>query len=355
MATLRDATAVAGRNGNPEVQADGPAGGPGGPSIRAPHLTQCFLGAREARVAIRPHPRGPFRCISFVHEHTFGVAPLVMVPETQLFDPAETPAALRRRPAGQLLKWVGNKYRYAEAIAQHLPEDLGTYYEPFVGTGAVLATLAPTRAVAGDALPMLVQLLQLVQTDPGRLVDHYAANREELLRHGRDAYERIKARYNNNPSPDDLLVISRSCYGGVMRFTRTGYLSTPMGPHKPMPADKLARYMVDWRQRLAGTEFVRQDFVETIALAGQGDTVYCDPPYLHGQSILYGAQDFRLSVLWQAVEMAVERGARVAVSADGYRRSGLKCLRRSTSDSQMGCSPENCSSSGAAACSVASR
>jgi DNA adenine methylase len=111
-----------------------------------------------------------------------------------------------------------------------------------------------------------------------------------------------------------------------MRFTRTGYLSTPMGPHKPMPAEKLARYMVDWQRRLAGTEFVRRDFVQTIALAERGDTVYCDPPYVHGQSILYGAQDFRLSVLWQAVEMAVERGARVAVSADGYRRSGLKAI-----------------------------
>jgi DNA adenine methylase len=105
--------------------------------------------------------------MTFTHEHTFGTGTLTRVPETQLFEPAETPAAHRRRPDGQLLKWVGNKYRYAEAIAQHLPEDLGTYYEPFVGTGAVLATLAPKRAVAGDALPMLVELLQLVQTDPG--------------------------------------------------------------------------------------------------------------------------------------------------------------------------------------------
>lgn len=246
-------------------------------------------------------------------------------PAVALFD--DPPRVLSRtRPRGQLLKWVGNKFRYAEAIASHLPAELGTYYEPFVGTGAVLATLAPSRAVASDALPVLVELLQAVQDDPAPLVDHYAAARTDIMTRGRAAYEEIKARFNSAPNPHDLLVISRTCYGGVMRFTRTGYLSTPMGPHKSMPADKLAGYMVEWQQRLEGVDIVHQDFAETMACAGDGDTIYCDPPYAHGQSILYGAQDFRLSRLWDACASAVECGARVAISVDGYRRSGAKAI-----------------------------
>lgn len=211
-------------------------------------------------------------------------------------------------------------------IARHLPDDLGDYYEPFVGTGAVLATLAPKRAIAGDALPLLIDLLRIVQDDPARLVSHYATCREELLARGLEAYDEIKASYNADPNPEDLLVISRTCYGGVMRFTRDGRISTPMGPHQPMPASKLDRYMVEWQTRLAGTEFVSQSFEETMALAGRGDTIYCDPPYLHGQSILYGAQDFQLEKLWESVAAAVEQGAYVAVSADGYRRSGAKAI-----------------------------
>ncbi|MGK2939173.1 MAG: DNA adenine methylase [Solirubrobacteraceae bacterium] len=240
-----------------------------------------------------------------------------------LFD--DQPRLLGRvRPRGQLLKWVGNKFRYADAIANHLPLDLGTYYEPFVGTGAVLATLAPEQAVASDALPVLVELLQVVQDQPEPLVEHYSEARREILENGRDAYEAIKARFNANPTPEDLLVISRTCYGGVMRFTRAGYLSTPMGPHKPMPAEKLGRYMQDWQQRLAGSHFVHQDFAVTMEAARSGDTIYCDPPYAHGQTILYGAQDFRLPRLWEACAAAVDRGAHVAVSVDGYRQSGNK-------------------------------
>jgi len=232
----------------------------------------------------------------------------------------------RSRPGGQLLKWVGNKFRYAEAIANHLPQDLGTYHEPFVGTGAVLATLAPERAIASDALPILVDFLAKVQADPEPLIEHYTSARAEILDGSRDAYEAIKARFNAEQSARDLLVISRTCYGGVMRFTRAGYLSTPMGPHKPMPAEKLARYMTDWQQRLKGTEFVHQDFAVTMGAAKAGDTIYCDPPYAHGQTILYGAQDFRLPRLWAATAQAVDRGARVAVSVDGYRQSGAKTI-----------------------------
>ena len=230
----------------------------------------------------------------------------------------------RARPRGQLLKWVGNKFRYAELIAAHLPDDLGTYHEPFVGTGAVLATLAPERAYAGDTLPALVDLLQAVQDDPAPLVEHYDRARRAIVAHGKRAYEQFKARYNERPNAYDLLVISRTCYGGVMRFTREGRISTPMGPHRPMPAARLAEHMGEWQPRLAGTTFTRSGFAHTMASARDGDTVYCDPPYLHGQSILYGAQDFRLPALWASVAAAVTHGARVAVSLDGYRRSGAK-------------------------------
>jgi DNA adenine methylase len=50
--------------------------------------------------------------------------------------------------------------------------------------------------------------------------------------------------------------------------------------------------------------------------------VYCDPPYSHSQSILYGAQDFQLERLLAAIERCKSRGVRVALSIDGSKRSG---------------------------------
>jgi len=184
--------------------------------------------------------------------------------------------------------------------------------------------MCPERAVAGDSLPMLVALLKAVQVDPESVADHYETWRNQIIERGRDAYAEVRARYNSSPNPLDLMVLSRTCYGGVVRFTRQGTMSTPMGPHRPMPGEKLRLRLNEWQARFTSVRFECQDFTETISEAGDGDLVYCDPPYVHGQTILYGAQDFQLVELWQALGCAIDRGASVAVSVDGWRRSGEK-------------------------------
>jgi DNA adenine methylase len=247
----------------------------------------------------------------------------VTATQASLFSAGAT-AEKRIRPKGQILKWVGNKYRYAATIAEYLPAEFNTYYEPFVGTGAVLATMCPGRAVAGDTLPMLIALLKAVQTDPEQVANHYETWRDQIVDRGRDAYLEVRDRYNASPNPYDLMVLSRTCYGGVVRFTRQGIMSTPMGPHRAMPAEKLRARLDEWQARLATVRFECQDFSETISEAGDGDLIYCDPPYVHGQAILYGAQDFRLKELWLALGEAIDRGALVAVSVDGWRQSGDK-------------------------------
>ena len=79
-----------------------------------------------------------------------------------------------------------------------------------------------------------------------------------------------------------------------------------------------------WRRRTAGTEFLCSDFEEIIDRAGHRDIVYCDPPYSDTQSILYGAQAFSLRRLLRAIERAKGRGAFVALSIDGSKKSGSK-------------------------------
>src|SRR5262249_31693452 len=49
----------------------------------------------------------------------------------------------------QLLKWIGSKQRFAHEIVSLFPR-FRRYWEPFLGSGAVLGTLAPKQAVASD-------------------------------------------------------------------------------------------------------------------------------------------------------------------------------------------------------------
>jgi DNA adenine methylase len=120
----------------------------------------------------------------------------------------------------------------------------------------------------------------------------------------------------------DLFFLCRTCYGGVVRFTKAGKMSTPLGPHLAVPPMRIEERLREWRERVRGTDFRHATFEETMAEAGRDDVVYCDPPYVYAQAILYGAQDFGLQRLWKAIDAAAMRGAKVALSIDGTKKSG---------------------------------
>jgi DNA adenine methylase len=226
----------------------------------------------------------------------------------------------------QLLKWIGNKQRFAHEIVSCFPARFGTYYEPFIGSGSVLATIAPRQAVGSDVFGPLVEIWQTLRRSPETLVSWYAERRAIMMSGEKVArYEEIKASYNANPNGADLLFLCRSCYGGVVRFRKAdGYMSTPCGVHTPIPADEFARRVQEWHRRTAGTTFVLGDFEEVMGRAKAGDLVYCDPPYTDTQAILYGAQSFSLDRLLRVIEECKSRGVRVALSIDGTKRSGGK-------------------------------
>lgn len=224
----------------------------------------------------------------------------------------------------QLLKWIGNKQRFAHEIASHFPPDYRTYYEPFLGSGAVLATLMPRQAVASDAFGPLMEIWHELHNSPDSLVTWYKDRYDRMVAGDKKAvYEAVKASYNSSPNGADLVFLCRSCYGGVVRFRKTdGYMSTPCGVHKPISPTSFAARVWEWRARTAGTTFIKADFEDVMDMAEEGDLIYCDPPYHHSQGILYGAQTFDLQRLLDSIQRAKGRGVRIALSIDGTKKSG---------------------------------
>lgn len=227
-----------------------------------------------------------------------------------------------------MLKWIGNKQKFAQEIISYLPKRYGTYYEPFLGSGAVLAHLAPQRAVASDAFGSLMEIWQQLHRDTDQLIGWYGDRYAFVAKLGKvQAYEQVKASYNRSPNGADLLFLSRLCYGGVVRFRKAdGFMSTPCGPHRPMPPSNFAERARIWAARTGRAEFVHADFEEAIGRAGDGDVCYLDPPYADSQGIIYGAQAFSLPRLFDVVAKAKHRGAKIALSLDGTKKSGNKLV-----------------------------
>lgn len=227
-------------------------------------------------------------------------------------------------PKSQLLKWVGNKQKFAGEITKCFPSKFNTFYEPFLGSGAIMATIAPTKGIGSDVFNPLIEIWQKLKSNPDELIDWYASRRERINHEDKkDVYESVKSSFNKKNNGADFLFLSRSCYGGIIRFRKSdGYMSTPCGVHEPIPVDTFKKRVHEWRSRMKNVEFVQSDYREIFSRAKSGDLIYCDPPYSHSQGILYGAQDFKLPELLQEIESAKSRGVNVALSIDGNKKSG---------------------------------
>lgn len=68
----------------------------------------------------------------------------------------------------------GQQQRFAPEIVSYFPRQFGCYFEPFLGSGAVLGTLAPGRAVGSDTFRPLMEIRQALQADPEMLKRWYA-------------------------------------------------------------------------------------------------------------------------------------------------------------------------------------
>lgn len=234
-----------------------------------------------------------------------------------------------------LLKWIGNKQRFAETIISYMPEVFNDYYEPFLGSGAVMAQLLEAdrsrmyphfeHAYGSDILPYLVEIFQIVKAEPSKLSDYYEKEISKYYENPDECYLQIRDRFNADHNALDFCLLSRTCYSGVIRFRKAdGYMSTPRGPHKPIAPSTFSKRLNIWSDLLENASFRCESFDMAMDRAKAGDVVYCDPPYTHSQGIIYGAQAFDIDMLWKKIRECKGRGVKVILSINGTRESKKK-------------------------------
>lgn len=183
-------------------------------------------------------------------------------------------------PHRPFLKWAGGKARLAPRILDLLPEEIETYYEPFLGGGAVFFELAARkrfrRAVISDANPELINAYRMVRDSPTALIARLKA-----MRASKEAYLEVR-----DSVPEDsvdraarTIYLNRTGFNGLYRVNRAGKFNVPFGRYE-RPAI-CQEEKIGWASRVlqeVGIECA--DFEDTIRDARPGDAVYFDPPYL---------------------------------------------------------------------------
>lgn len=183
-----------------------------------------------------------------------------------------------------VLKWVGGKRQLLPEIRKYIPKKYSTYYEPFVGGGAVLFDIQAEKAVVNDVNSELINFYEVIRDDVEGLI-------EDLNKHKNEADYFYKIRgldrdiniYNSLTSiqrASRIHYLNKTCYNGLFRVNNAGQFNAPFGRYRnPNITNKVTLRAVSKYFNQANITFKCGDFEEALKGIRKGSFVYFDPPY----------------------------------------------------------------------------
>lgn len=185
-----------------------------------------------------------------------------------------------------ILKWAGGKRQLLPEIIPLIPNSYETYYEPFVGAGAVLFELQPLKAVINDMNAELMNVYQVIKESPEQLINRlqeYSDKHCKELFYATRALDHDIEKFKRMSSVDKAartIYLNRTCFNGLYRVNKAGYFNTPIGRNSTITILN-KEGIIAIHEYLVTNEisFMTGDYHDAIRSAGEKDFVFLDPPY----------------------------------------------------------------------------
>ncbi|RAM49669.1 MAG: DNA adenine methylase [Hapalosiphonaceae cyanobacterium JJU2] len=182
------------------------------------------------------------------------------------------------------LKWAGGKRQLVpDIIASHLPQKYNTYYEPFIGGGALLFSLQPKQAVINDSNTELINCYKVIRDSVDELIEDLKKhNNQESYYYAIRDWDRNKDYQSKSPveRASRIIFLNKTCYNGLFRVNSQGQFNVPFGRYKnPNILDIAVLKAVSKYFNDNQIDILNLDFQEAIQGAKKGDFIYFDPPY----------------------------------------------------------------------------
>ena len=199
-----------------------------------------------------------------------------------------------------MIKYRGGKSKEIPFFKSFIPEQFDTYYEPFLGGGAVYFCIAPEKAVLNDInagvmtfyrevksrYPEMRRQLDLLQEEYEKNQMAYEALKKEhpddrVENKNENLYYALRDMFNHKTEPEYLdsvlyFFINKTAYSGMIRYNAHGEYNVPFGRYKNFNT----RLITDEHHKLLqGADLKCGDFSALFDMATEGDFMFLDPPY----------------------------------------------------------------------------
>ena len=225
------------------------------------------------------------------------------------------------------VKWAGGKRSIIHELIQLSPKIFDTYYEPFVGGGALLFELSPRKAIINDYNKELMNVYSCIKDEEKLVLMCNELNKHET-NHSETYYYKIrdldkdKKKFNKIPDykrATRTIYLNKACFNGLYRVNSNNEFNVPSGKRSKVNTHSENLGIIHCFLNMNDIQLLSTDFVDAVKTAKQGDFIYFDPPYDSDTSTFnsytengFGKEDqIRLAELFKELDL---RGCYVMLS-----------------------------------------
>ena len=186
------------------------------------------------------------------------------------------------------VKWAGGKRQIIDKLKKYVPEEFDTYYEPFVGGGALLFELSPKHAVINDSNEELMNVYRCLCDEEKfkkmcNVLNHYETSHSEEFFYEVRNKDRSKNAYNrlsDYTRAARTIYLNKACFNGLYRVNSKNEFNVPFGKKLKVNTYEGSNLItVSNYLTMNDIKILSVDFEEAVKDAKKGDFIYFDPPY----------------------------------------------------------------------------
>ncbi|MEG1288315.1 MAG: DNA adenine methylase [Bacilli bacterium] len=186
------------------------------------------------------------------------------------------------------VKWAGGKRQIIDKLKQYVPDDYLTYYEPFIGGGALFFELSPKNAVINDSNFELMNVYKIL-CDHEKYIKMCSVLNKYEKNHNEEFYYEIRNKDRNVKTFNRLsdytkaartIYLNKTCFNGLYRVNSKNEFNVPSNKKIKINTYESENLLtIHMYFSMNNIKMLNVDFEKSVETAKKGDFIYFDPPY----------------------------------------------------------------------------
>ncbi len=185
------------------------------------------------------------------------------------------------------VKWAGGKRQLKNEIKQRMPKKFNSYFEPFVGGGALLMELQNEKNTISDVNSQLIGTYKSVRDNPDELMNLLDMHENNHKINPKEYYYKIRSldQHDSWKKTDTIeksaifIYLNKTCFNGLYRLNSSGYFNVPFNNKLTIKLYERSNIICLSRFLNQKVNIFEEDFETVSQKAKPGDFIFFDPPY----------------------------------------------------------------------------